>query len=58
MHPFGEEEPLNITVSSKYYHKYLIACNHVQELILNVYEEYKAFCAKYDLRLHSSDFDL
>jgi len=40
-------EPLNICVSSKYYEKYLIACNHVQELILNVYEEYKAFCEKY-----------
>ena len=41
------QEPLSISVSSTYYDKYLIACNHVQELILNVYEEYKAFCAKY-----------
>uniref|UniRef100_A0A7S3IXF0 KHDC4/BBP-like KH-domain type I domain-containing protein n=1 Tax=Strombidium inclinatum TaxID=197538 RepID=A0A7S3IXF0_9SPIT len=51
------KEPLSITVVSMYYDKYLIACNHVQELILNVYEEYKAFCAKYQ-RKPNKDFDL
>jgi hypothetical protein len=35
----------------------MIACNHVQELILNVYEEYKAFCAKYK-RKPNTDFNL
>ena len=47
--PNNEEsdEPLSLTVSSKNYEKYNAACNLVQELILNVYEEYKGFCAKY-----------
>jgi hypothetical protein len=57
--PRNEEsnEPLHLCVSSKYHDKYLIACNHVQELILNVYEEYKRFCEKnkkepvYDLQI-------
>lgn len=53
----GASEPLNIQVSSKYYEKYSNACCHVQELILNVYEEYKAFCAKYK-RKPNIDFNL
>ncbi len=39
-------EPLHLCISSKYYDKYLVACGHVQELILNVYEEYKRYCEK------------
>jgi hypothetical protein len=39
-------EPLHLCISSRYFDKYQIACNHVQELILNVYEEYKRFCEK------------
>jgi hypothetical protein len=42
---------------SKYYEKYQIAVNHIQELILNVYEEYKMFCAKYHRKPHD-DFEL
>ena len=49
-------ESLHLVVTSKYYDKYQIACNHVQELILNVYEEYKVFCAKQGLT--NLDFDL
>ena len=50
-------ETLNLTVSSRHYDKYLIASNHVQELILNVFEEYKMFCAKYNKK-PNLDFDL
>lgn len=39
-------EPLHLCISSRYFDKYTVACNHVQELILNVYEEYKRFCEK------------
>lgn len=39
-------EPLHLCISSKYYDKYQLACNNVQELILNVYEEYKRYCEK------------
>ena len=51
------QEPLSIYVSSRYYERYLNACSLVQELILNVYEEYKAFCAKI-ARKPNIDFDL
>ena len=50
-------EPLNIIVTSQYFEKYEVACCLVQELILNVYEEYKAFCAKYK-RKPNADFNL
>lgn len=39
-------EPLHLCISSRYFDKYQTACNHVQELIMNVYEEYKRFCEK------------
>jgi hypothetical protein len=39
-------DPLHLCISSRFYDKYLVACNHVQELIMNVYEEYKRFCEK------------
>ena len=39
-------EPLHLCISSRYFDKYKLACNHVQELIMNVYEEYKRFCEK------------
>lgn len=51
------QEPLGIYVTSKVYDRYLHACTLVQELILNVYEEYKGFCAKYKRKSHI-DFDL
>lgn len=39
-------EPLHLCISSRYFDKYQIACSHVQELILTVYEEFKRFCEK------------
>jgi hypothetical protein len=39
-------DALHLCISSRFYDKYLIACNHVQELLLNVYEEYKRYCEK------------
>lgn len=40
------EEPLHLCISSKYYEKYKNACILVQELIINIYEEYKRFCER------------
>jgi len=40
------DEPLHLCISSKYYDKYLIACNLVQELLQNIYEEHYNFCSK------------
>lgn len=39
-------EPLNLCVTSMYQDKYKKACSFVGELIINVYEEYKRFCAR------------
>jgi len=46
--PFNKEsdEPLHLCVSSKFMEKYNTACNLVQELINNVFEEYKKYCEK------------
>jgi hypothetical protein len=41
------KEPLHLCVSSRFYDKYLLACNQLQELLLNVYEEYKKYCEKH-----------
>jgi len=40
------DEPLHLCISSKYYEKYETACILVQELIMNIYEEYKRFCER------------
>jgi len=40
------DEPLHLCISSKYYEKYKTACILVQELIVNIYEEYKRFCER------------
>ena len=40
------EEMLNLCVSSKYVDKYRKACSLVQELLINVYEEYKRYCER------------
>jgi hypothetical protein len=40
------DEPLHLCVSSKFLDKYRIAGNLVQELMTNVYEEYKRFCER------------
>jgi hypothetical protein len=40
------DEPLHLCISSKFYDKYKNACTLVQELIINIYEEYKRFCER------------
>jgi len=40
------DEPLHLCISSKYYEKYRNACSLVQELIINIYEEYKRYCER------------
>jgi len=40
------DEPLHLCISSKFLDKYKQSCSLVQELINNVYEEYKRFCSK------------
>ena len=46
--PYNREsdEMLNLCVSSKYVDKYRKACSLVQELLINIYEEYKRFCER------------
>ena len=53
----GEDGPLSISVSSKHYDIYAMACNLIQELIMNIYEEFKIFCAKFS-RKPLGDFEL
>jgi hypothetical protein len=38
------EEPLHLCISSKFFDKYQRACVLVQELISNVYEEFRRYC--------------
>jgi hypothetical protein len=38
------DEQLHLCISSKYFDKYKKASYLVQELIINIYEEYKRFC--------------
>ncbi len=40
------KEPLHLCISSKFYDKYKLACDMAQELMLNVYEEYKKYAEK------------
>jgi hypothetical protein len=40
-----DDQDLALIVSSSNHNQYIIACNYAQELILNIYEEYKGFCA-------------
>jgi hypothetical protein len=39
-------EPLHLCISSKYYDKYSLACHLSQELLLNIYEDFRRFCDK------------
>ncbi len=48
-------EPLHLCISSRFYDKYLVACNMAQELLLNVYEEYKKFAEKHRRELKIVD---
>ena len=46
---------MHLCISSRFYDKYKQACDMAQELMLNVYEEYKKYCEKLrrDLRIVS-----
>lgn len=48
-------EPLHLCISSRFYDKYQIACNMAQELLLNVYEEFKKFSEKHRRELKIVD---
>ena len=50
------KEPLHLCISSRFFDKYKQACDMAQELLLNVYEEYKKYCEKLkrDLQMVSS----
>lgn len=47
--PCKEEsnDPLHLCISSRFFDKYKLACDSVQELVLQVYEEYKKYCEKH-----------
>ena len=49
------KEALHLCISSRFYDKYQMASNFVQELILNVYEEYRKFCEKHKKDLRSTN---
>jgi len=40
------DESLHLCVSSKYLDLFNLACQLVEELLLNIYEEYKKYCDK------------
>ena len=40
------KEPLHLCISSRFYDKYQQACNMANDLLLNVYEDYKKYCEK------------
>lgn len=46
-------EPLHLCISSRLYDKYLVACGMAQELLVDVYYEYKRFAEKHrrDLKI-------
>lgn len=48
-------EPLHLCISCRYYDKYLLACKAVEDLINNVYNDFKRFCDKHG---HKYDSDL
>lgn len=48
------KEPLHLCISSRFYDKYKLACDMAQELLLNVYEEYKKYCEKLKRDLRSA----
>lgn len=49
------KEPLHLCISSRFFDKYQLACQMTQELLLNVYEEYKKFCERYRKELRIID---
>jgi len=45
-HKEESDESLHLCVSSKYQELYYLACKLVEDLMLNLYEEYRKFCEK------------
>ena len=44
-------EPLHLCISCRFYDKYQLACNQVQELVMSVYDDYKRFCDKNNMKM-------
>ena len=40
------KEPLHLCISSRFYSQYMLACNQIEQLLLNVYEEFKKYCER------------
>ena len=40
------KEPLHLCISSRFYPQYVNACYQIEQLLLNVYEEFKKFCER------------
>lgn len=40
------KEPIHLCISSKFQDKYQLACNMAQDLLTNVYEEYRRYSEK------------
>ena len=40
------KEPLHLCISSRFYPQYMNACFQIEQLLLNVYEEFKKFCER------------
>ena len=41
------KEPLHLCISSRFHQKYMVACQQIEQLLLNVYEEFKKFCERH-----------
>ena len=46
------KEPLHLCISSRFYQQYTLACQQIEQLLLNVYEDFKKHCerTKKDIR--------
>ena len=40
------KEPLHLCISSRFFPQYTTACSKIEQLLLNVYEDYKKHCEK------------
>ena len=40
------KEPLHLCISSRFYPQYMNACSQIEQLLLNVYEEFKKYCER------------
>lgn len=41
------KEPLHLCISSRFYQQYMMACSQIEQLLLNVYEEFKKHCERH-----------